>query len=433
MWYLYYGDELVHDVLSDTDKAMNVKLSGEVNEFSTLNFTLPASNQFYHSISLRDFNKPITLAFNDEIMFRGYAELRTENINLTETYVCKSDIAMLDDVILPPYTTSNADSDHTLEYIGGNSFATLFKWYIDTYNARVTRAAMHNARTFKIAYPPNSFTDLVAEGAKLDAIGDNYRSSKNKPTVLNEIKTKICDALGAYVFVWYDGTQKCIALFADMPESFANEQTIKFGENMTAFEFKEESANIYTAVRPEGAYDSNNVPITLRSIKDGNYGGYYKRDDCLYDVVAVAKYGYRELAVSDSAVKNANTLLQLAITKLAQVSYIRQTMRVDAVDLAYVDNTYAPMNIGQSIAVQSEAHNIDTILMVMAIAIDLDSPKSTKYTFGSRARKLSRTYGAIMSDISTNNAAIAGAFGSATANLDMIKSLQTVTITIQQG
>lgn len=433
MWYLYYGDELVHDVLSDTDKAMNVKLSGEVNEFSTLNFTLPTSNRFYRSISLRDFDKPITLMFNDDIMFRGYAEQRAENTNLTETYVCKSDIAMLNDVILPPYTTSNTDSDHTLEYIGGNSFAALFKWYIDTYNTRVTRTAVHNARTFKIAYPPNSSTNLVAEGAKLDAIGDNYRSSKNKPTVFNEIKTKICDALDAYVFVWYDGTQKCIALFADMPASFTNGQTITFGKNMTAFEFKEESDNIYTVIRPEGAYDSNNVPITLRSIKDGNYGGYYKRDDCLYDAVAAAKYGYRELAVSDSTAKNVNTLLQLAITKLAQVSYTRQTMRVDAVDLAYVDNTYVPMNIGQSIAVQSEAHNIDTILMLMTIAIDLDSPKSTKYTFGSRARKLSRTYSAIMSDISTNRANIASTAGSTAANLDMIKSLQTVTITIQQG
>lgn len=433
MWYLYYGDELVHDALSDTDKATNVKLSGEVNEFSTLNFTLPASNRFYHSISLRDFDKPITLTFNDDIMFRGYVEQRTENINLTETYACKSDIAMLNDVILPPYTTSNVDNDHTLEYIGGNSFAALFRWYIDTYNARVTRTAPRSARTFKIAYPPNSSTDLAAEGAKLDAMGDNYRSSKNKPTVFNEIKAKICDALGAYVFVWYDGTQKCIALFADVPESFANGQIIKFGENMTAFEFKEESANIYTAIRPEGAYDSNNVPITLRSIKDGNYGGYYKRDDCLYDAVAVDKYGYKELAVSDSAVKNANTLLQLAISKLTQVSFTRQTMRVDAVDLAYVNDTYAPMNIGQSIAVQSEAHGIDTILMVMAIAIDLDSPKSTKYTFGSRARKLSRTYGTIMSDISTNQSSIASTAGSTAANLDMIKSLQTVTITIQQG
>lgn len=435
MWYLYYGDELVHDVLSNTDKATNVKLSGNVNDFSTLNFTLPISNRFYRMIALRDFDKPIMLTFNDKIMFHGYAEQRRENINLTETYTCKSDVAMLNDIVLPPYTTSSVDSDASLEYIGGDSFATLFKWYIDTYNTRITRgnATSPNVRTFKIAYPPNSATDLATECAKLDAIGDNYRSSKSKPTVLGEIQKKICDVLNAYIFVWNNGDQRCIALFADIPESLKNDQRIEFGKNMTDFEFKEESTAIYTAVRPEGAYGSNNKPITLLPIKDGNYNGYYKYSDCIYDPAAVAKYGYKELALSDSAAKDANTLLQSAIIKLKQVAYTRQTIQVNAVDLSYIDNTYVPMNIGQSIEVQSDMHDIDAELVLTSVAIDLDSPKSTKYTFGSPVYKLGRTYGSIMSEISASTVNGISAMGSINANIDMIKSLQTVTVVIQQG
>ena len=84
-------------------------------------------------------------------------------------------------------------------------------------------------------------------------------------------------------------------------------------------------------------------------------------------------------------------------------------------DMVFVNGEYKHLLPGQLVPVQSYAHNVDIELLVSSCDIDFDSPSSTKYTMGSPASKITKTYGSIMEEITvatdTANGAVVTASG----------------------
>lgn len=441
MYLVYIGDQFIHDAYSDDRKVHDGKLSGDVNTFLTLEFTVPPTNPMAKSLTKRDYAHPVVATFDDQRLFRGYIEATEEQLDTEVKVTCKGDLAMLNDSVVRPYTTKQGDTSGGMQYIG-QGYETLFRWFINQHNANVVYIgadgqAHGTEKQFQIRYPSGSGTSLAKECAVLDKRSGEKPYSQSKPTTLGEIQAKITKALGAYLQLWYDGDVKCLALYADVPEVLKNNQVIQFGRNMTDYMFEDSCVDTYTAIRAQGGNDANSNPVTLNSIADGvKSSAYYKRGDVVYHMANAAKYGYREYAWSNSDITDANALLGNAIVQLQKIMTPAQSIDVSAMDMVFVDTDYRHLLPGQLVTVQSRVHNVDTELLVSSCNIDFDSPDATKFTMGSPSAKITKTYGSIIEDITvaTDTAAdarrAAGSAGDAAAAAQQT-ALQATAVTVR--
>ena len=405
MYFVYYGDQFLHDPLSEDRRVHDGKLSGDVNTYLQLEFTVPPTNPLIKSLVKRDYEKPIIATFDDQALFRGYIENTQEQMNTEVKVTCKGDLAMLADTVVRPYTTSADDIDPGKTYVGGSRFEHLFKWFIDQHNINCIYKGSDGKehgkeKQFEIRYPSSSNTSLAHECEVLDSRGDNYRSSTSKPTTLSEIQDKILDSLGAYLQLWYDGDTKCLALYADVPDILKNSQPVEFGVNMTDYEFENSCLNTYTAIRPEGGNDDDGNSVNISSIPDGVVSKeFYKRGDVIYHMANAEKYGYREYAWSNSDVKDPNDLLANSLVELQGMMSSTQSINVSAMDMVFTSSEYKHLLPGRNVTVLSYVHGIDIELMVSSCDIDFDSPGNTKYTMGASASRITKTYSSIMTEI----------------------------------
>lgn len=419
MYLVYVGDQFIHDAYSDDRKVHDGKLSGDVNTFLTLEFTVPPTNPMAKSLTKRDYAHPVTATFDGQRLFRGYIETTEEQLDTEIKVTCKGDLAMLNDSIVRPYTTQQGDTSGGMQYIG-QGYATLFRWFIGQHNANVVYRGADGQehgteKQFQIRYPSGSNTSLAKECAILDKRSGERPYSQSKPTTLGEIQSKITKALGAYLQLWYDGDVKCLALYADVPEVLKNDQVIQFGRNMTDYMFEDSCVDTYTAIRAQGGNDANSNPVTLNGIADGvKSSAYYKRGDVVYHMANAEKYGYREYAWSNSDITDANALLGNAIVQLQKIMTPAQSIDVSAMDMVFVNGEYKHLLPGQLVTMQSYAHNIDVELLVSSCGIDFDSPSSTKYTMGSQASRITKTYGSIIEEITAATDTASGADAIAT-------------------
>ena len=437
MYLVYVGDQFIHDAYSDDRKVHDGKLSGDVNTFLTLEFTVPPTNPMAKSLTKRDYAHPVTATFDGQRLFRGYIETTEEQLDTEVKVTCKGDLAMLNDSIVRPYTTQQGDTNGGMQYIG-QGYETLFKWFIGQHNANVVYRGADGQehgteKQFQIRYPSGSNTSLAKECAILDKRSGERPYSQSKPTTLGEIQSKITKALGAYLQLWYDGDVKCLALYADVPEVLKNDQVIQFGRNMTDYMFEDSCVDTYTAIRAQGGNDANSNPVTLKGIADGvKSSAYYKRGDVVYHMVNAEKYGYREYAWSNSDITDANTLLGNAIVQLQKIMTPAQSIDVSAMDMVFVSGKYKHLLPGQLVTVQSHAHNVDVELLVSSCNIDFDSPNSTKYTMGSPATRITKTYGSIMEDITVVQDSI-GAVNNVAATAQQTANAATTVSIKSQG
>ena len=420
MYLVYIGDQFVHDAYSDDRKVHDGKLSGDVNNFLTLSFTVPPTNPALGLIKAHDYANPVRVTFDDQELFRGYVEYTQEQMNTEVKVTCKGDLALLSDSIVRPYTTVEGDTDGGKTYIG-TGYATLFQWFISQHNSHVlyqgSDGQQHGQeKQFQIRYPSGTGTTLAKECAILDQRSGERPYSQSNPTTLGEIQSKILDALGAYMQLWYDDDTKCLALYAEVPDVLKNNQRIQFGYNMTDYLFENTCVDTYTAIRAQGGNDDDGNPVTLSGIADGvKSTSYYKRGDVVYHMANAAAYGYREYAWSNSDITDANSLLANAIVQLQKIMVPAQSIDVSAMDLVFVNSEYKHLLPGQEVTVQSFVHNLDVELLVSSCDIDFDSPGSTKYTMGSSASKITKSYGSILEEITVTQEAAAAANGIAGA------------------
>ena len=446
MYLVYYGDQFVHDAYSDDRKVHDGKLSGDVNDFLTLEFTVPPTNPAMSLLKAHDYESPVRVTFDDQELFRGYIEYTQEQLNTEVKVYCKGDMSLLADSVVRPYTTRADDTEGGKVYIG-QGYDTMFEWFISQHNSHVLYQAPDGTtkgyeKQFKIQYPSGSGTDLETECEKLvQRIDSTYHYSQSKPTTLQEIQKQILEEAGGYIQLWYNSAgDKCLALYADVPDILKNNQVIQFGYNMTEYEFENTCVDTYTAIRAQGGNDDNGTPVTLSGIPDGvKSSSYYKRGDVVYHMANAEAYGYREYAWSNSDITNANSLLANAIVQLQRMMVPTQSIDASAMDLVFVNSEYKHLLPGQEVTVQSFVHNVDVELLVSSCDIDFDSPGSTKYTLGSSATRITKSYGSIMEEITvaadtaTGAQRAAGSAGSTALAAQQAAAAATAVSVKQQG
>lgn len=369
---LLYDKQILFDPYTG-DYITDAQLSMSVNTASYFDFTISLGHSLYDTVA--EHAGLVELYFDKIKLFAGEITEIDIDIEGNKSISCTGAMDYLSDSLVRPYSTVEGEAALTAP----SSVDGYFQWLIDQHNEH----CRDSRKQFSVG---------VNQGNMLDTNNYIYRASDQRPTTASEIEDKILDALGGYLFVRYQDDMNVLDLYADAHE--ANTQIIDFGVNITDFTKTTTTDSQYTAVvatgytpdPPEDDPEKEMKPITLEGCVDGGtpYSStIVKMGDVVYDIEAVARYGYKEYYASNDDVTTYDGLLQYACKVLNTLISPSLSITANAVDLAlYMDNGYEHMQVGQAVRVRSKLHNVDEYLMVNSITLDLNDPGNTEYTLG---------------------------------------------------
>lgn len=369
---ILYGSELLLDPYTD-DVVTDAKLTSSINTASYFDFTISPKHTLYNTILERA--ELVSVYFDKIKLFSGEITEIELDLEGYKSVTCTGVLDFLGDTVVRPYSTIEGEED----LLAPSSVDGYFQWLIDQHNEHCPDSS-------------KQFVVDVNQGNMLDTNNYIYRASSQRPTTASEIENKILDSLGGYLFVRYKDDLNILDFYADAHE--ANTQIIDFGVNITDFTKTTSTDDQYTAVvatgytpdPPEDDPDKEMKPITLEGCTDGGtpYSAtIVKQGDKVYDVDAVARYGYKEYYASNDEIETYDGLLEYACKTLKSLLSPYLTVTVKAVDLAmYMDNGYEHLQLGQAARVRSKPHGLDEYLMVNSIDIDVNDPGNTEYTLG---------------------------------------------------
>lgn len=367
-----YDNQLLFDPYTD-DRITDTKLSSKLNAASYFDFTISSTHSLYSKIEERAGE--VRIYFNNLILFKGEITKIEEDFEGNYSVSCTGVLDYLTATRVRPYST--VEGEQPLK--APSSYDGYFQWLIDQHNSN----CLDSRKRFSVG---------VNQGNMLDKNNYIYRSSEQRPTTASEIEDKILNSVGGYLFVRYQDDLNILDLYADVHD--VNTQIIDYGVNILDFTKTTTAETQYTAVvatgytpdPPEGQTDVKMKPITLEGCADGGtpYSStIIKMGDRVYDVEAVARYGYREYYVSNTDIKTHDGLLEYACKTLNTLLSPALTISVRAVDLALIlGEKYQHLQLGQAVRVRSKPRKVDEYLMVNSIDLDLMNPENTTFDLG---------------------------------------------------
>lgn len=369
---LLYDKQILFDVYSG-DYVTDAQLSMSVNTISYFDFTISLTHSLYNIIA--EHAGIVELYFDDVKLFSGEITKIDVDLNGNKDITCAGALDYLSYTLVRPYSTIDGEAD----LLAPSSVDGYFNWLIEQHNKHCLDSRKH-------------FFVGVNQGNLLDNNNYIYRASSSLPTTSSEIEDKILNSVGGYLYVRYKDDKNILDLYADTHD--ANTQIIDFGVNITDFVKTTSTDDQYTAViatgytpdPPEDDPQKKMNPINLEGCIDGGtpYSpSIVKMGDVVYDVNAVARYGYKEYHVSNDDIKTYDGLLQYACKVLNKLLSPSLSVSVKAVDLSlYMKDKYEHMQVGQAVRVRSKLHNIDEYLVVNSITLDMNNPENTEYQLG---------------------------------------------------
>ena len=304
------------------------KVNIELNSAGSLDFSMPITHKYY--------TLPKTLVSDVEvyeednlIWFGRVLEVNT-SMNKNKQIYCEGALAYFNDSVQRP------------QIFDTTTVHAFFQTVIENHNSQVPIN-----RRFTIG-------DVTVPNVEI------YRELNYEKT--KEVLEKMClNAEGGYFFFRKENGVNYIDWLEELP--YDSTQTVQFGLNIVDISKYINASNIRTAILPVGK-DIDGVRLTIESV---NQGLDYLDSD------AVEIYGRITEVVEFQDIGTADELLSVARGWLANQEYGPLTIKCDAAELHYFDNTLLPFGVGQRIRVYSIPHGIDQILPLTAIDINLDS------------------------------------------------------------
>lgn len=356
----------------ERDYSLNsAKIKINSDRVAYLDFEIPITNKAYNL--LNEKTSTVKVYKDNVLTYKFFIDTIEDDFYYNKSVSCTSVVEYLSDSMVRPYSTIESEPG----LLAPSSLDGYFQWLIDQHNA--------------VCDTKKKFYVGVNQGASLDNNNYIYRASTQTPTVSSEIKDKILTPYpSAYITVSFDGEKNIINLYSDIYDK--NDQLIDFGVNLLDFVKTADYSKCYTAVRPTGSTpeesegNSSKLPITIESIPDGVSkwsSDVYKKQDVVYSISGVNKWGYKECAYSNSDIKTVDSLYQTSVVYLNKISSPTLTIEVKAIDLSLLmGDKYSPLKVGQAVRIRSAPHNIDTYMTVSSIDIDVLDPTNDLYTLG---------------------------------------------------
>ena len=133
------------------------------------------------------------------------------------------------------------------------------------------------------------------------------------------------------------------------------------------------------------ANDESKLLLTLNGYPD-NYlhsTKYINKEDLIYSVDGVKKYGWIGKTVQNAAIATKKELYQQGLIELINAESPKTTIEIKAVDMHFVNPDIKPIKIGEYVRVRSTPHNLDSYFLCREISLDLNNPENSTYILGS--------------------------------------------------
>lgn len=365
MFRVFCGADVIYDPRDPDLVLTGLKAELALNETGSFEFTMPVTHPYRGKIELMQKSREIVLEQDGEVLFRGRATQCQRGFYGDDQYRCEGDRAYLNDVTLPPYSTTNQGMSSTVD--------GLFNWHLSQYNSKV---------------PPNQrFVTGINQGAELDPNNYIMRENSARVAVWPELKEKLLDKLGGYVRVRYENGLRYIDYLAGGDTAAA--QRIEFGQNLLDYTRLQDATQFCTRIIPEGAEiddaDGNGtgVKLSIADLPDGPLQqGFEKVGDAIVNVEAERTHGVIEQVISFDDITVARNLLDRGLRHLVNVK-VGDTMEITAVDLHMVDPTIESIRLGDYVRATSKPHGFDEYFICTRLTVYPDDPCANKFVLGS--------------------------------------------------
>lgn len=355
-FYILADGQVLYSMNDESHFLMNPKLTLELNQVDSLDFTVPPTNALYSDL-LR-LKTTIEVKQGKEILFRGRILTEDTDFYNQKDIHCEGALSFLGDTLLYPYKES--------DYATAADFfeAAMLQHFSQVPESTPTR------RLLPVRCNVSSAIELS---------NDSYSTTSEM------ISTLLSEVGGFIKLEYYEDGETGISYLNSAEHT--SSQVIDFGENLTDLAKTIDASGIFTAVFCEGGYDTN------RSSDDpGERPHVYVEDG-----ESIATFGkivrtftYDDIAVG-AEVSEGHTLTEdevysqlqeMALYQLLIGTQLTYTISVKAIDLHLIFPAYEKIRIGDYVRLRSKPHEIDSYFQCTRIDIDMQNPENTVYTFG---------------------------------------------------
>ena len=357
MFACYVDEDLLFSTIQINGREIiSGSLNEEINAVSSLEFTLPPSNDMASRVY--PHTSVIKLESDGVEIFRGTASSVSKNFRGDTVVSCDGMIALMADVIKEPFTVSSREIESYITAIVQN--------YNDGVAAnkaiKVGQVAGFENQTFSISHS---------------------NECKNIFELLKELRSE----KGGYIWTSYIGGDVRINYTKTIGKE--NRQQITFGSNLVNIEGQLEVGTLATRVWPIG-----NDGLTIESVNDGK--AYLQNEE------VELRYGRVDKTIQVDS-DDPSVVKSYGQAYLTRYAAMNNTITLTAIDLHNLDKTISSFEVGDSVHVISPPHGIDAEMIVNSISTDLVQLSNSRITLGAKK-------GSITSVISSGVGSI-GSFG----------------------
>lgn len=338
-------------MLGKAYKVMNPQLSLDISTSGSCSFVIPPGNHLHDAVRRR--KSIVTVHQYNRLIFQGRVlDDETDQYNQKSVY-CEGVRSYLNDSQAAPY-----------QYTG--TPRGLFEKLIGEHNAQIEEEKQFVIGDVTIGRAEEALT------CECTAYWETFK----------EIEEKLLNAYGGYLRARIQGGTQYI----DWVQEYGgtNDQEIRFAVNLIDIKDKNDSADIFTILRPLGASEMGDDGEFAEAVNIASANGGL---DYIQDDEAIEKYGRIWRTYTWPNEENPARLLEKAQEYLKIGAELR-TITLQAIDMHFLSGSAQAIHVGDKVRIVSDPHGIDLEKVCCKIDIDLAHPEKTTYTFGEPLKAL---------------------------------------------
>lgn len=333
------------DIQNESKKVKDPVLYEALNSCGTLSFDTQIEDEAYEEYER--LKTRVLVKEDGAIQFVGRLLRTSIDFQNTKSLVFEGELALLNDVLYPPYTFSG-------------TIAEFLTNVVNYYNSKCSTINQINIGRITVQDKNNYIA----------------RSNEEYSTCWQAISDKLIDLCGGYISMRWVVVNDTIYRYLDYLDNPGTDasQSIEYAKNILDVGQEIDAGDICTVLYPFGAKDeSTGEKIDITSVNGGkNY----------IESANKSIYGVVEKTIEFEDVTLPSNLLSKARAYLEQHDSSISSLTVKAIDLHVIDDSYVRFNVGDSIHVSSPPNSIDTIMMISERTRNLNNPDKDQLTLG---------------------------------------------------
>lgn len=355
MYKVYSDDYLLYNPEIESLKIFSPRLELELNKTGSFDFLIYPEHPYFDK--LEKLNSIIKVYQDDYLIFRGRILNEQQGFYNEKQVTCEGELAFLCDSIQRPYDFMSGDRHTTIE--------ELFTFFITNHNAQVAEDRQFKIGNITVTDPNNYIV----------------RSDSTYLNTWDSINQKLIETNGGYLWIRHEADGNYIDYLEDF--NVISNQSIEFGKNLLNLDKVIKGEDIATAIIPLGAkLEESEDRLTIETLPDDLTGDVRKKEDYVYSVEAVEKYGWIFKTQTWDDVTQASNLLLNGKAALSELINQSITIELNGFDLAAMDKDISGFKLGVYVPVKTTPHGLNNNFLVKKLSIELTNPQNNVLTLG---------------------------------------------------